>query len=85
MRTLNEFLEAKNIPGIEGIDTRKLTRIIRNHGSLKGKLTNAGEEVNVDQVVKELQTTEIPNKSSRTSFNYNVLIQAQDVEKELFL
>lgn len=57
--TLSEFLEAKNVPGIEGIDTRKLTRIIRKHGSLKGKLTNAGEEVNVDQVVKELQTTEI--------------------------
>lgn len=58
--TLSEFLNAKNVPGIEGIDTRKLTRIIRMHGSLKGRLTNADEEVNVEQVVKELQAIEIP-------------------------
>ena len=37
----------KGIPGIEGIDTRKLTRIIREKGPLKGILTAAGEEVNV--------------------------------------
>ena len=31
-------LKIKNIPGIEGIDTRKLTRIIRQHGTLKGAI-----------------------------------------------
>ena len=31
----DEFLKAKDIPGIEGIDTRKLTRIIRKHGYFK--------------------------------------------------
>ncbi|SER57663.1 carbamoyl-phosphate synthase small subunit [Psychrobacillus sp. OK032] len=59
-RTLNEFLEVKNVPGIEGIDTRKLTRIIRNHGSLKGKLTKAGEEVNIEQEIEKLKATIIP-------------------------
>ncbi|WP_313891350.1 carbamoyl phosphate synthase small subunit [Psychrobacillus sp.] len=58
--TLSEFLEAKKVPGIEGIDTRKLTRIIREYGSLKGKLTNAGEEVDVEKIVAELKNTEIP-------------------------
>ena len=37
----------KGIPGIEGIDTRKLTRLLREKGPLKGMLTVAGEEVNV--------------------------------------
>ncbi|MFJ8066343.1 carbamoyl phosphate synthase small subunit [Psychrobacillus sp. NPDC096426] len=59
-RTLNEFLEAKNVPGIEGIDTRKLTRIIRNHGSIKGRLTKAGEELNLEQEIEKLIATIIP-------------------------
>ena len=58
--TLHEFLEAKNVPGIEGIDTRKLTRIIRNHGSLKGKITKAGEEVNIAQEIEKLKAAVIP-------------------------
>lgn len=29
---LNTFLKAKNIPGLWGVDTRELTRIIREHG-----------------------------------------------------
>ena len=36
--SLDEFLKSKNIPGISGIDTRKLTRIIRQHGTLKGAI-----------------------------------------------
>ncbi|WP_019416019.1 carbamoyl phosphate synthase small subunit [Paenisporosarcina sp. TG20] len=55
--TLNELFVLKNIPGIEGIDTRKLTRIIRELGSVKGILTEAGVEVNVDEVVTKLKNT----------------------------
>jgi len=32
--TLKDFLIRFNVPGIEGIDTRKLTRIIRNSGAM---------------------------------------------------
>ncbi|WP_078554794.1 carbamoyl phosphate synthase small subunit [Bacillus alkalicellulosilyticus] len=50
--SLDALLKFKGIPGLEGIDTRKLTRLIRQHGTLKGRLCNM--EVNVDKVVKEL-------------------------------
>ena len=33
--TLDEYLTIKDIPGIEGIDTRKLTRIIRSKGAVR--------------------------------------------------
>ena len=33
--SLDEFFQKKKLSGISGIDTRKLTRIIRNHGVLK--------------------------------------------------
>ena len=36
-RTLSELLEEADVPGIYGIDTRKLVRSIRDHGSRKGK------------------------------------------------
>jgi len=55
--TLNELFVLKDIPGIEGIDTRKLTRIIRELGSVKGLLSAAGDEVNVEEVVAKLKNT----------------------------
>lgn len=59
--TVDELFKTKNIPGITGIDTRKLTRLIRAKGAIKGVLTAAGEEVQVDQVIKTLQETVLPN------------------------
>lgn len=58
--TLDELFKIKGIPGISGIDTRKLTRLIRSKGSIKGVLTAAGEEVRVEEVVKMLQETALP-------------------------
>ncbi|MCA1053447.1 carbamoyl phosphate synthase small subunit [Rossellomorea aquimaris] len=44
--TLDELLKVKGIPGISGIDTRKLTRIIRQHGTMKGIICDAAADVN---------------------------------------
>ncbi|MCL2036148.1 MAG: hypothetical protein FWG83_02020 [Oscillospiraceae bacterium] len=42
--TLGEFMEKRGIVGLQGIDTRRLTHMIRdNGGSLKGKIV-VGEE-----------------------------------------
>ena len=57
--SIDDLLKAKGIPGLEGIDTRKLTRLIRKHGTLRGKL--CGMDVNVEDVVKQLNSTEEPN------------------------
>ena len=37
--TLDEVLKDLNIPGISGIDTRSLTKKIREHGTIKGIIT----------------------------------------------
>jgi len=37
---LNSYLKQNNIMGIEGIDTRQLTKTIRNSGTMKGILTS---------------------------------------------
>jgi carbamoyl-phosphate synthase small subunit len=58
--TLDELFKTKNIPGISDIDTRKLTRLIRSKGAIKGILTAAGEEVDVQEVVRKLAEIEMP-------------------------
>ncbi len=40
-KTLGEVMEEYDIPGIAGVDTRRLTRYIRDHGSTPALLTGA--------------------------------------------
>jgi carbamoyl-phosphate synthase small subunit len=63
---LDEYLKLKNIPGIAGIDTRKLTRIIRRYGTLKGAICPIDE--NVKEMLEKLRSTALPiNQVSRVS------------------
>jgi carbamoyl-phosphate synthase small subunit len=57
--SLNDYFMKKNIPGIAGIDTRKLTRIIRKYGTLKGAICSFDE--NVDSVLERLRATQLRN------------------------
>lgn len=40
--TIQQFLEENNVPGISGIDTRALTRILREKGTMNGMITTDG-------------------------------------------
>lgn len=44
MMSLDEWLKEKDIPGISGIDTRKLTRMLRKEGTLIGRITSLKRE-----------------------------------------
>lgn len=71
--TIDSFLKANNIPGIAGIDTRKLTRIIRKHGTMKAAILSAEEDV--EKAVEELRNAEFPRdqvKQTSTSKPYVV-------------
>jgi carbamoyl-phosphate synthase small subunit len=57
--SLHDYLKMKNIPGIAGIDTRKLTKIIRQHGTLKGMI--CGIEENAEEIVAKLKMKNLPN------------------------
>ena len=60
-KTLSEYLEENNIPGIYGIDTRKLTRSIRDKGSRKVIIT----DINTDkkEALKKLKEYNIPREA----------------------
>lgn len=39
-RTFQDWLKEEDIPGMEGVDTRQLTKLIREHGTLIGHIVN---------------------------------------------
>jgi len=82
-KTLAEFLEENNIPGICGVDTRKLTRSIRDNGTCKALLTSA--ETSKDEALKLLKDADLNENvvekvsckkrwySRTTSHTYNIV------------
>lgn len=65
-KTLGELLGENNVPGIYGIDTRKLTRIIRDTGVKKALITDA--DTSLDDALEVLKGREIPKDAvSRVS------------------
>lgn len=49
-RTLDEFLRSQDIPGICGVDTRAITRRLREHGVMMGLLTTDSPEAALAQL-----------------------------------
>ncbi len=82
-KTLSEYLEENNIPGISGVDTRKITRSIREKGSRKVIITDIN--TSKQDALKKLKQYEIPKDAvskvsckkkwySRTANpNYNIV------------
>lgn len=52
--TIQEFLDEQGIPGIAGIDTRALTKILREKGTMNGMLTT-DENYNLDTILPKLR------------------------------
>ena len=52
--TIQEFLAKHDIPGIAGIDTRALTKILREKGTMNGMITT-NENYNLDEVLPKLK------------------------------
>ena len=52
-------MEEYKIPGIAGIDTRKLTRSIRDLGSRRGIITNA--DTPTDAAIEKIKNTPVPH------------------------
>ena len=52
--TIQNFLKRFDIPGIAGIDTRALTRILREKGTMNGMITT-NENYNLDEIIPQLK------------------------------
>jgi carbamoyl-phosphate synthase small subunit len=62
-RTLDKWLSDEGIPGIYGVDTRRLTKKLRVHGVMLGILNvcEAGEEPNLNELLAQAESIPDPN------------------------
>ncbi|MFD1038055.1 carbamoyl phosphate synthase small subunit [Virgibacillus byunsanensis] len=61
--SLDSYLKANDIPGISGIDTRKLTKIIRKHGTMKATIVTMKDTTN--DIVDEMKNVSLPTDQVR--------------------
>lgn len=52
--TIQQFMEENGIPGIAGVDTRALTRILREKGTMNGMITT-NQDYNFDEILPKLK------------------------------
>ena len=45
VESLGDWLKREKVPGITGIDTRELTKVLREHGVMMGKIVFENEEL----------------------------------------
>ncbi|MCB0348937.1 MAG: carbamoyl-phosphate synthase small subunit, partial [Bdellovibrionales bacterium] len=66
-KSFSDLLSHFGIPGLHGIDTRKLTRIIRNHGTLKGAIfyDQALKKKITEQLKESLPTDQVKQVSTK--------------------
>ncbi len=57
--SLDGFLKKYGVPGICGLDTRRLTKIIRESGVMNGKLTSKSPYDHLDEILEEIRSFRI--------------------------
>ena len=64
--TIQDFLEEQDIPGIAGIDTRALTKILREKGTMNGMITT-NESYNLDELLPKIAAYEVGDVVSKVT------------------
>jgi len=62
-RGLEDWLQQEKVPGIQGIDTRAVTRRIRTKGTMLGLVKTSDSEISLERVKKELSKLTDPNNT----------------------
>ncbi|MFW6110635.1 MAG: glutamine-hydrolyzing carbamoyl-phosphate synthase small subunit [Thermoproteota archaeon] len=68
-RTLDQWLKDEGIPGIFGIDTRRLTKKLRSKGVMLGvlKIYEEGTPPDMEKILKETENISDPNQTDLVS------------------
>ena len=64
--TIQDFLKKYDIPGIAGIDTRALTKILREKGTMNGMITT-NENHDLDEVISKLKNYKVEGVVSKVT------------------
>ena len=78
--SLNDYLKKHNITGVEDVDTRALTKILRSQGSMNGMLTCA-EHFHVEDKLEQIRAYRVTNVVDRVTRREPEVFGACDGEK----
>ncbi|MFA7636312.1 MAG: carbamoyl phosphate synthase small subunit [Monoglobales bacterium] len=81
--TLSEYLKQNNVVGLSGIDTRELTRILRESGTMNGKITDNISDV--DKIIKELKEYSVKDAVKSVSSGETETYHAENPKKKVVL
>ncbi len=79
--TLDEFLKKQGVVGVCGVDTREITRVIRDNGVMNAKITDDPTNVDFD----EIKAYKITNAVEAVSTKEKYTVKAEDAEKSVAL
>lgn len=80
--TIQELLEAQHVTGIEGVDTRALTKILREKGTMNGLITT-DETYSLQQVLPRLKTYTVGNVVQETTCTEKYILKGDGPEVAL--
>lgn len=63
---LDTYLKQNHIPAVCGIDTRHLTRVLREHGTMRGMIAY-GDSVDTDEMQKKIQNFSVDSSVAHVS------------------
>ena len=78
--TIQQFIEENNVPGIAGIDTRALTKILREKGTMNGMITT-NEKFDLDEVIPKLKKYTTGKVVEKVSCEEKYTVAARTLEE----
>ena len=72
--TIQEFLKKQDIPGIADVDTRALTKILREKGTMNGMITT-NENFNMEEILPKLKAYQTGDVVSKVSCSEKYVLE----------
>ncbi len=80
--TIQNFLISNNIPGIQGIDTRALTKILREKGTMNGMITT-NESFDLNTIIPQLKEYSTGKVVEKVTCEQKKVVQADGLKVAL--
>lgn len=71
-KSIDEFLKEQGVPGIYGIDTRALTKILREHGTMNGMITSSPDKADMKEIKKYNASEPVGLVSAKETEHYEM-------------
>lgn len=72
--SIQEFLKEQDIPGIAGVDTRALTKILREKGTMNGMITT-NENFDLEEILPKLKAYTVGDVVSKVTCNEKQVLE----------